>query len=416
MNLRLLSKLQGADSVHLLLKRIPGDLLEYYLISQSITYSLVCTGRIPGTIDEAMVSFDIRMSSISLLVDKGIKFDIEYLDGDLKFISEDRAITIVPSYVEHNDTNITKVIELCLRFSSALDTRQRVVSQIEENTLQLRQLQANYDSVAVMHLSGGPSSDPFTEDTTMEKIDAEYQPRIAEKKKLLEKLKNEQSLLTELDLSEFLILAYSAARGHNLVDMCGTYGIVSLHNSFLLQKGNCPIQAIQGQLLYQLIRDGNGKNFFAFEDKLVYLTAGKDRTLVFVNKYLPNSTVDSSIVTKGTVEEKYSVKLKNALDVATIVNKNFPKLSLDMGASAFILTNDLGEKITIKFDIEDAKTLQLIKLMRNTAIQGGVTMSEIDIPNEVRGVLGLFKNNLVVYVKKRKVIFQNEGLYLVFGR
>ena len=416
MNLKLLSRLQGTDSVSLILDSEPGGILNYFLIARSVSYDVVCSGQIPGTIVGDQICFDIRLSSIIPLVEKGVKFNIVYNEDVLKFVSEDGIIEVVPSYVEHNDPAVFTIIDRYLKFTKFLEDRDRVKFQLEQAEKDLVALKRDYRDTSTLHLSGGPSSDPFTPDDAVKKIDEFYLPKIEEQERRVSKLKSEDMQAKELDLSAFIPLAYSASRGHNLVEMCGDYAIVDLNNSFLLQKGECPIQSIQGQLLYNLLRNGGGKGFYIFEGNVVYLSDAKESTVVFIQSYLPNISVDSSIVTRGAVEEKYSIKLKGALDSIGAVKHNFPTLSMDMGKGCFNLLNDLGEKLIIKFEVEDAKTVQLMKMMKGIPVQGAITMSVIDIPNEVQSNLFLFKDKLVIYIKKRKIIFQNKNLYLVFGR
>lgn len=415
MNLRLLSKLQASDSVSLILVPDSGDTLQYYLISRSVAYEIVCTGMTSGTIPSGMISFDIRMASVIPLIEKGFKFRIEYTGDGLRFVSEDERTVIVPSYVESNDTQAARVIEKCMQFSDALDNQNRLQHQIETVQEELQYLKNRHSELTLMQLSGGPSENPFGPMPT-EALDKKYQPEIAEKEKQLNDLLKKSPGIEELDLSPFTDIANAAARAHNLVDLCGDYAVLSLKTSFMLQKAKCPIQSIQGQLFHQLLRDGNGKGFYLFDDEMIYLNDGKERALVFVAKYLPNNDVDSSIVTRGAVEEKYSIQLKGILSITSLVKSHFPNFSMDMGNGRFILGNDLGEQITMKFEVTDSKTVAMVKMMRGEPVQGGITMATIDVPPDVQPYLSLFKEELTVYVKHKKIIFQNKGLYIVFGR
>lgn len=415
MNLKLLSRLQASDSVNLILTVEAGDILNYYLISRSVAYEIVCTGKTVGTIPSGMISFDIRMASVIPLIEKGFKFRVEYTGNELRFVTEDERTYIVPSYVESNDSNAERVITKYMRFSEALIDQDRVSHQIEMVQDELQELKNRHSELTLMQLSGGPSENPFGPAPT-EGIDKKYKPLIAEKEGQLNALLKSSAGIQELDLSPFMNIANAAARGHNLVDLCGDYAVLSLKTSFMLQKANCPIQSIQGQLFHQLLRDGNGKGFYLFDDELIYLNGDKERTVVFVAKYLPNNDVDSSIVTRGAVEEKYSIQLKGVLGITSIVKSHFPNFTMDMGNGRFVLSNDLGERVTMKFEIADSKTVAMAKMMRGENVQGGITMATIDVPSDVQAYLSLFKDELTVYVKRKKIIFQNKGLYIVFGR
>lgn len=416
MDLHLLSKLQAVDSVNLILTVKSDSVLNYYLISRSIVYNIVCTGEIAGEISGQMASFELRLSSIAPLIEKGYQFDIRYSGGKLRLVSADERIEIVPSYVESNDANVVAVLEQYVAFSQALEDGNRAAHQIETLQDEIRQLQANHRNISIMQLSGGPPSDPFTPDASLKKIDEKYLPQIEEKQKKLNSLLKASSVVDEVDLSPFLAIANAASKSRSLVDLCGGYAILSLKNSFMLQKGECIVQSIPGLLLYQLLRDGGGKGFYTFNDNLVYMTGGKERTAIFVAKYLPNNVVDNSIVTKGTTEEKYQIQLKGILKLSGIVKNHFPKFELDLGSGQFILSNDLGEVITSKFEIENANTIQLAKLKRGEQVSD-ITMATIEVPREVQNLLGLFQDRLEIFVKKHKIIFRrDDGLYLVFGR
>ena len=200
------------------------------------------------------------------------------------------------------------------------------------------------------------------------------------------------------------------------MNFCNSYAVVSFDTSFLIQKGDCPTQAIQGQLLNQLIRDGSGKGFYEYDNFLTYYDEKAEPTAVFMQKYLPNSIVDPTIITKGNVEERYDIALKGVLDVANLVRSHYKTIELNLGAGMFVMTNELGEVMNIKFDVTNAQTKQLKRLLSGSSVSGEITMATIEIPKSIHSLLNLFKHSLSVYVKKRKVIFKSGSLYLVFGR
>lgn len=416
MNLKLLSRLKCSDSAQLVLIARPGNKLEYYLVSRSVVYDIICTGFIDGTIRGQSISFDIRMSSLVPMIEKGYKFVIHYGTKGLVFKTEDGKIELTPSYVESRDANTVRVIENYMAFSAALEDKNRRSARIDTLTDEIAGLKAQHRDVSLMHLSGGPSSDPFTPDVVSDKIDGRFLPEIQKREEELMKLSKVQSNIAELDMSVFQSIASAASRCHTLVDLCGDYAICALTNSFLLQKGVCPVQSMQGQLFYQLIRDGNGEGFYEFNEKLLYVSGGAEKSVVMIAKYLPNNTVDSSIVLNGAVEEKYSIELKGVLSLATIVKSSFDTFALDLGNAEFVLSNELGEVLRTKFEVKDANTVKMAKLLRGEKIQGDLTMATIVVPEEVQPILSLFKENLTIYIKKKKIIFQSGGLYLVFGR
>ena len=88
---------------------------------------------------------------------------------------------------------------------------------------------------------------------------------------------------------------------------------------------------------------------------------------------------------------------------------------MNLGEHYFLLENDIGEHICIEFDIEDAKTLELMKMTRENTFSN-ISMATLDIPRDIQAMLSLFRDKLTIFVKRRKVIFKSEDLYLVFGR
>lgn len=416
MDLRLLSKLQGADTVTLILRESNAEMLEYYIVSQTVAYSVVCSGICSGSLDREMICFNIRMSSLMPLIEKGYKLSIQYVAEQLRFVSEDGVIEITPLYVEYRDPAADAIIERYLRLNSALAEEESRAERLEALQSDLAQLKASYRNASMMHLSGGPSDNPFGEDTYLEALDGKYDELAREKQGRINELLRAKSLVTECDFQKFGNISMAAARVKEVVDFCGDYAIVSFKDAFLLQKGECPMMSVAGQLLGLLIKDGEGKGFFKFEDEFVYIRGKKDKTVVFISRYLPSNTVDSSIVTRGVVEEKYSIRLKGVLDLATLVRSKFPELKFDMGNGQFVLSNANGEVIRSKFEVESATTLQLLKMKRGEHVSGGVTMAEIVVPKSVRANLAFFRSSLTIYVKRNKVVFQSGDLYLVFSR
>lgn len=64
MDLKLLQKLQATEMVTLILKVSPGGVLDYFIVSKTINYSIVATGRCEGIIESEMRSFNILLSGL----------------------------------------------------------------------------------------------------------------------------------------------------------------------------------------------------------------------------------------------------------------------------------------------------------------------------------------------------------------
>lgn len=423
-NLKLLSKLQASEMVTLILKATAGERLDYYIIAQTINYSIVCTGQCEGTIirkvgDErgSFRQFNILLSSVLPLIEKGHAFRIVYDKDVLRFVSGDDRLKLTPLCVEYNNPQADKIVSKYQRFQTALIEASDSTSRIRRAEVELESLQEQYNGVSLMHLDGEmQSSNPFAEDSISPKIDAKYTEAIKEQKEKLATLQQQAKAVETVDLKAFRTMTLAASRSHEMINFCDTFAVTALKNSFILQTGKCPTMAVQASLLYQLIQYNEGNGFHWFEGGLVFSVGEEERTVVFMEKYLPNTAVDSSIVTRGIVREKYILSMKGILSVTQLMRSKFPQMTFDLGNSKIILENDKGEVIETTFETEGVDTLQLKKLMRGENVQGEITQATLSIPSEVQSLLGMFRDKLTLYVKERKVIFQADSLYLVFGR
>ena len=415
LDLKLFCKLKTTDTVTLILKDLGGNQLEYYIVAQSLSYSVICSGSNAGTLSVPMMSFNIRIGTVIPLIEKNYKFDIRVVNSQLEFVTEEGDLIIKPLCVEYKDPIAEETIKKYIAFAEAQQNKDRDKNLLEGLREELKSLRDHYVGATIMHLSGGPSDDPFTPDVSQEKADSKFLEKQSELEQRISELENRKDTLVEYNLSDFIPVSLIASRMHELVHMCGDYAIVDMQQAYVVEKHSCPIQVFQGALLYQLMLDGNGRNFYEFDNDIVYLSANA-KTIVFVQKYLPSISVDSSIITRGIVEEKYVLNIKKALAVASIVKSNFPTFKINLGEGSFELSNEQGELVQHKFEVGDAKTLQLNKLMRGEAVQGGVIMSTLTIPKKVQPLLTFFKENFTIYVKRKKIVLQSGTLYAVFGR
>lgn len=407
--LQLLNKLQDASTASLVLKREAGEQLTYYIISRSVVSTVVCVGRCKGTIAKEIMTFNLSLSPILPLVDKGYNFTIAYDKQGLRFVSEDAKIVITPMYVESQDENAISAIEKLLGLLNAQHSIDSLNHQIEN----LKQMKAKaftkYVSVGTMSLgTSGVFEEPH--------LSEEQQEVLSDFDKQISRLESQKDSLSEINLRPFRTIALAAARNHEVVNMCGDYAIISFANSYMLQKTTCPIQAIQGQLLYTLLQDGNGKGFYRYNDGLVYISGQEEQTVVFIETYLPNIDVDSTIVTRGHTEEQFEANMSDLLKIVGILKSKFPDLTLDLGSGKFFLSNDLGEKVAVTFDVGKPKSVPLLRMQRDPTLNLKVTLSSIKIPSAVQGCLNLFQDKVTIYIKNRKVIFACGSTYLVFGR
>lgn len=438
LNIKLFSKLQASDTVNLVLMTRKDGMLDYYLISIGVAYSVLSTGVCEGEIEGPISYFNVRMSSLAPLLDKGMKFRIQYREHRLYFISDDENIQVSLLYVESKDESMVSVVEKYLDVVKELSSQSRRKEQLQqaEQALisyrhALEEAQSSLDSeedsegVSLMNLSGWVnSSNPFDSPgqdaaEVLEKRQQRVQG-LQDKIKQLEdrvlNLQSDTSTLTCLDMCSFSKIVQAAGRAHEMIDFCKDYAVLQLKTSFVIQKGPCPVMSMQGTLLSLLLRDGKGEGFYMYKGAMVYMAPGEENTVVFSSKYLPNTKVSDSIITRGVAEEKYSINLKGLLSVMNVVHGRFPEVRIDTGSANFILANEQGEEITIKFTVENADTLQLRKMMRTGDFATQVKMASIKIPREVQSLLSLFTDQLVIYVKRTKIILQSDSFYVVFGR
>lgn len=409
MDLRLLSKLQDVSTAALVLRRASDDSADYFIITRSVAAGVICSGKCSGQLDRKYLSFNISLSPIIALLSKGYKFDVQYNKGILNFVSKDGKITMTPMYVESSDSALASLVEKSNKFDELIKNTERL--KAKRDTLESARVKAH------QHYLGLGSTDRGGEgDEVLLKDNSEYKLVMADFDKNINTVRQELESKAERNLGVFRAIAQVAARNHEIVNMCGDYAVTGFAGAYMFQKGTCPVQAIPGQLLYTLIQDSGGKGFYISDDSLVYVSGGNEQTRVFIEKYLPNTEVDSTLITRGHVEEKYTIQLESLLSVIGALHSSFKELELDLGNGVFRLSNNIGEKVCVKFEVKEVNTINMIRAVRDGAPKKNVTISTIKVPTNVQLALSLFRNSLTIYVKSNKIVFQNEGLYLVFGR
>lgn len=417
-NLRLLSRLQQSEMVTLMLVQEPGAQLQYFIITKSINYLLVSSGNCEGSIEGGMRTFNILMSSIYPLIEKGYELLISYKNNILEFATADDKIHIRPLCVEYYDPLLDVHIAKLQRFQESLKADGDVRHQLARAEQNLRDAQEHYDGVQKMYLEGAMmSSNPFGGVAGFQPL-SDLEKDIKEKQDKLAQLQKQSVTISSVNLKPFELIIQAAARAHEMINFCDTYAVVSLKTTFLLQKGTCPAMSVHGTLLQQLLRYSDGEGFSWFENGLVYSVSEKtgESTALFMEKYLPNTSVDSGIVTRGVTVERHQLSVKGVLKITQLMKSKFPEMVFDLGAGEVVLGNDKGERIVTKFNVDDTETLQLIKLKRGEQLKGEYVSTSISVPVEVQGLLSLFKDQLTIYVKSNKIIFQAEDFYIVFGR
>lgn len=423
LNLKLFNHLQGNSTASLILKPSRPGSVQFFVISASINYSVVVSGECDGELPtQEPRSFDVILDSLAPLLDKNQTFKLSYAGGTLRFVEVNDKFSLEPCCVEHVSDLSLGIIQRYLSFIDALTQYEEGKENLDEAERALASLRTNYKDVKILSLSGGPPSNPFDDFSVKAKdssVDAYYRPLIAAAEAKLAALQNTLPKITVVDMSPFKRIAGIAARYNTTLAMCDDYVVVNLKSAFVLQKVPCGTRAIQGKLLQLLLRESDGR-FYEYDGELIFQASGgkgRDRsdTFVFLQTYLPNTGVDLSVITKGAVHEKYRLNLKGMLPVISAVSAKFNNMVFDMGASSLILSNEKGEHLVHPFEVEDAKTIELNKIMRGETADK-VVMSIVEIPQLIQKILPLMRDDFVVYVKERKIVLQSGTLYVVFSK
>lgn len=420
LDLKLFTDLQGDTTASLLLKPGSPGMLQFFVISSSVNYSVVvsgeCAGELPGN---TPISFDVVLSTIAPLLNKSYKFRLAYSSGVLQFVDEEGKFSISPLCVEHISDYALETAQKYIDFTAKLSSYESVCSELNEATARVKQLEASKKQDTVMSLSGFTNSgNPWSEPKDSTAVEDYYAPLLKEAEDKVKALELLKPNIAPVSLDSLKRISTIAARNGSTISMCDSYAVVDLQTAFVIQKADCGTRSVQGKLLRRLLVEPAGK-FYELDGDLVFVSGGKKSkssiTVVFISSYLPNTAIDSTIVTKGAVKEKYMLNLKGMLAVLSVVSNKFDTMVFDMGSSKLRLLNDRGEELTYQFEVEDAKTIELNKLLRGESA-GRVEMSNVEIPKAVQRILPLLEDKFTVYVKDRKIVLQSDTLYVVFGR
>lgn len=422
-NLKLFTSLQNQAIANILLRPSSPGVLQFYLMSSSVNYNIIVTGRCEGELPNSNpIAFDILLSSISPLFDKNYDFRIEYKDT-LRFVEVHDRFYLEPLCVEHISDMTTSIVKRYLDTMEALSAMSSAKEKLEAVEEELRSTLVNYDEIKKLDLSGGPPSNPFgsVDDLSNTKVDKKYLPKIADLKRKQHTLQKETERIKALDFASLKRLSIIAQRYNSIVSMCDTYAVVELRNCYAVQKceNGCGARAVSGKLLHRLLQEESG-TFYSIEDEVFFHSfegTGSTRTdtVIFLQPYAVSTVIDSSIVTKGAVREKYTLNIKGLLSVSNTVLSKFDTMEFDMGASRVILSNERGERLVYRFETENAMTPSLRKAMRGETVEN-IEFSVISVPREIQKIIGIMNDNFTIYVKDRKIVLQSDTLYLVFAR
>lgn len=441
MNLKLFAHLQGQNTASLvLMPSSPGN-LSYFLISNNINNSIVVSGTCKGTLKtEGLKSFDVVLSSVTPLLDKNLKFEITCDDDIVMFKEVTGKFTVRPLCVEHISEEspelIAKFQGTMNKIRSYIDSKERIGSLqrgMQELESELENLEEVSHAVHELDLEHNPEyeSPGGVSHSTVAASSIKRTERQLEKvKEELSKLDSESAGVDIVDMGALRRMSSIASRYNTTVSMCDDFAIVNLSSCFILQKGEFTSRAIQGKLLHRLLAERDGR-FFSVDGDLVFVsdnhaTKGLSKgnkaisdddtmTFIFIHPYLPSLSVNTSIITKGSTKEKYSIDIGGIAPYITTICNKFDCMVFDMGSGKLKLSNDRGEELVHPFNIKEVKNKELSSAIKSGKI-ANIEMAEISIPKELQRVFSDFGNEITFYVKERKIILQSEQLWAVFGR
>lgn len=426
MNLSLMSHIVAADMAYIVLQRIDATSIRYFFLASEVSHRVVTTGVIEGEMSKDISAYTIMLSSINLLTSKDFRLALSFKEDKLIFNDTRDRFKLNPLCVESMDNKALDSLKVFMDFYEVLQRNRedsQLLSQLETTLLGERD---RMDSVRTLSFEGETAPPTEHENREVERLEteaAELKQRIA------------ANGLVEVDMSSCKSAAFAAARFHSTVEVYDGNAVVQVgsgsSSSYLFCKdvpGNyCIHGALLNKLLVSASRDG-GK-FYDYNRQLVYRVVTKDKkkkgqeesaeiseTIVFVSKYLPRAEVDTSLLLRGTVEEKYTFSFEQVVSIAALSASTFPTFTLDLGYGLAKLSNEQAESIEIPLEIGEARSIQLNRMLNGKDTGNDLMLATVTLPKQVRSLLSLFKGSVTLYVKKSKIIMNSGNNWLVFGR
>ena len=414
MDLGLFNRLNKNDIIPVILQEISPDEINMHLISTTGSYTVATTSIIKGSLPKSILTLSVRMDTVSALLNRGHAMQIAYEKGKLVFYCNKGAsneLKLTPVSVESLDDSTIEVIRKIDRLDKFLGESKSANNEIAELENKIANLKESKDKLKLLCLSGGFDSSPFG-DTVEDQFDSKYEDTYSEYVERLNVLKSNFDMPKEIDLSDLRDIAWGAARYNRMVDLCGSFASVNLVHGFLLYKGTCPIGALSGSLIQNLIK-ASGK-VYEFEGELVFV--GENGITVFIHKYLPNTDIDFNIVDRDKMLEYYKVNCGEGLMIQLNLLSKFPSITMDMGAGIIIAESSISETLEHKMKINEFKSVQLNRLKDNPNLAPALSLARFTIPQSIVRVMSLFTGDIEIAVKKSRIIIKKGKLYLVFGR
>lgn len=432
---KLFNKIRNNGQVTLILKNT-GESLVYFMISSSVGYSVITTGLCDGEMSEDFMSFSIMLNTISPLIEKDHKYKLVYKNGKLQFCSRNNHIKLTPLFVESIDDKAKDVLARYFELEDSLKLNAKIENidseindlygNIAADTDELNKLEEHFGTLESLNTVQEMDLFNSLNESNKEKVKKALtilHDRIKQNKYRLEHLnkgKEEMKLklstaMKELDMSSFETIIKIAAKQSEYVSFCNTFATVALKESFLFEKNNCILKGVSGILLNNLLQRGTGK-FFEFQDYLIYNSnEGDTKTCVFIDSYLPNTKVDTSLIKRGKLLEQCTINIGELKPLIPIILSKFNSVFFDMDTSIMTFKNDMEEVLELKIIITNLETLALRKMQRGDS-NVDLSLSKFIIPKSVIALLPYLDDELTLYVKDRKVIFNINNFYIVFSK
>lgn len=355
----LFSKLISNTSAILILQQTGIDKLDYYLIGTTINYSVVTKGCCSGNINKTQITLEINLVSVIKLFASNIQFTLKVVDNVAEFTST------------NNSIHKLKIRPLCIEIEN--DILKQLISNLSDFLLALEK-----------NIYNGRDLPSYCKGTVY-----------------------------PVSFSDFKSIASLASKTKDILHFCSSYACLDYKTAYIIQKGNCPNISINGHLLYTLLLD-NGS--FYIYNNLLYYKSNNSNTYVSINFYLPSITIDTSILSKGAILEYYEIDSKDLITLLNQISPLFTNISLNMSEGKLFLTNDSKEELEFSFSVKTLNSVLLEKYKEKKCDISNLSFSVITIPLFIAKFLNIFSGSVSIYVKKRKVIFKKDNLYLIFGR
>lgn len=417
MNLSTFDKLNPNDSVYVLLKQGLRSTITAYMMTGSVSYTVIATYEFRGQLDTGIVLLNVNMSTLSKLLNKGYSLDLTYEDNTLSFVcnkGKPNEFGLKPISVVSADENLIDNLSRISELDKKVLEFREYENKLQKLRNGLQEVELNPDSLKILLMSGYMDGSPFgsgNDLSTEDAIDAKVNSMIENRRKEITNLEsNPPSDIYRVDFADIKPLVAIAARGNQFVDFLGDMAIVSYKEFFVLQKAKCPIMSVRGKTLSILLSDGG--EFFSYKGELVYIREG---LVVFLTQYQPSTSADLSMLHKKPILEKYTIDMSQCIPIMSLVSNNF-SFMFDMNTSSIIMESSEGDTITHKLIVSSVETVELNRLKRDLSADVDTTLSRFNLPSSAIRILGYFSGSVNLYIKKSTIIIKNTNLYLIFGR